>query len=53
MVNPKLVAGKIFVETNISSNGIRNLISKLLKQYGFKTNEFKVYLRADYSELHK
>lgn len=49
---PKLVGNKIYVETNISSNGIRNLLLKLLKKYGYKTNEFKVYLRADYTELH-
>ncbi len=47
---PKLVSGKIFVETNISGNGVRNLILKMLKEYGFKSNEYKVYLRADYTE---
>lgn len=43
----------IYIETNINSNGIRNLIVKMLQQYEFKINEFKVFLRADYTELHK
>lgn len=50
---PKSVGGKIFVETNLNSNGVRNLIIKLLKKYEFKINEYKIYLRADYSELNK
>jgi hypothetical protein len=46
MFEPWIVGGKIFVETHMSSNGFRNLIVKLLKEYNFKINEFKVYLRA-------
>lgn len=52
MTKPKLVSDKIFVETNISGNGVRNLLLKLLKEFGYKTSEYKVYLRADYTELH-
>lgn len=48
---PKKVANKLYVETNQSANSIRNLIIKVLKEYGFKAKDFKVYLRADYSEL--
>lgn len=43
----------IYVETNVNGNSIRNLIIKMLQQYGFKINEFKVFLRADYTDLHK
>lgn len=43
----------IYIETNINGNGIRNLIIKMLQQYGFKINDFKVFLRADYTDLHK
>lgn len=53
MVDPKLVNHKMYVETNINANGIRNLLLKLLKEYGFKVSEFKIYLRADYTDLHK
>jgi hypothetical protein len=37
----------------MNSNGFRNIIVKLLKEYGFRINEFKICLRADYSELNK
>ncbi|WP_335871052.1 hypothetical protein [Bacillus sp. 2205SS5-2] len=49
---PKLISNKIFVETNISGNGVRNLLLKLLKEYGYKSNEYKVYLKADYTDRH-
>ncbi|WP_245566490.1 hypothetical protein [Tuberibacillus calidus] len=53
MNKPKLIGDKIFIETNISANSIRNLVLKLLKEYGSKSSEFKVYLRADYTEMHR
>ena len=43
----------IYIETNMSSNGIRNLIVKMLQQYGMKISDFKLFLRADYSALHQ
>lgn len=43
----------VYIETAISANDIRNLIVKMLQEYGFKIHEFKVYLRADYTDLHK
>lgn len=49
----KKVADKIYIEVNQSSNSIRNLIMKLLKEYNFSINEFKVYLRADYTALNE
>lgn len=51
--NPMKVANKIYIETNQSSNSIRNLIIKLLKEYGFSINQFKVYLKADYTSLNE
>jgi hypothetical protein len=45
------VGEKIFVEINQSGNAIRNLIIKLLKEYDFKISEYKIYFRADYSNL--
>lgn len=53
MRNPKSVANKIYVETNQSANSIRNLLIKILKEYGFKTSDLKIYLRADYTDINK
>ncbi len=50
---PELVANSIYIETNMSGNAIRNLIIKMLKQYGIKLSDYKVYFRADYSSLNK
>lgn len=47
------VGGKIFVEMNQNANTIRNLIVKMLKKYGFKISEYKVYFRADYSSINE
>jgi len=52
MRKPKLIKEKIYVETNINANSVRNLLVKLLKKYGYKTNDFKIYLRADYTDRH-
>ncbi len=49
----KIKDSDIWIETNLSGNGIRNLIIKLLKEYDIKINEFKVFFKADYSELNK
>lgn len=48
----KIEGTDIYVETNLSANGIRNLLIKVLKQYKVSMNSYKIYLRADYSELH-
>lgn len=42
----------IYVETNLSANGIRNLLIKVLNKYNIKLTDYKIYLKADYSELH-
>jgi hypothetical protein len=51
MTKPRKVNGKIYVEINQSGNGVRNMIIKMLKRYGYKISEFKVYCRADYSAI--
>jgi len=48
---PGSVNGEIFIELNQSSNSIRNLIIKLLQEYDFRISDFKVYFRADYTDL--
>ncbi|MTI81254.1 MAG: hypothetical protein FH758_10285 [Firmicutes bacterium] len=47
----RLVSDKIYVEINQSGNSIRNLITKMLKEYGFKISDYKVYFRADYTNI--
>lgn len=49
----KLKSCEIYVETNLSANSIRTLIIRSLKEYKIKLTDYKVYLRADYSDLHK
>ncbi len=51
MRNPKTILNKIYVETNQSANGFRNIIVKLLKEYNFKISEYIIFLRADYTKL--
>lgn len=53
MRRPQSVLDKVFIETNMSGNGIRNLILKMLKAYGLKATDYKVYFRADYTELNQ
>jgi len=48
----KLRGADVFVETNMSANGRRNIIVKMLQKYNMKASEFKVFFRADYSGLH-
>lgn len=52
--SPRKINGlELYVETNFSANFIRNLIIKMLNQYKIPLSEFKVYLRADYTALHR
>ncbi|XOS90970.1 hypothetical protein ACLMAB_19715 [Brevibacillus laterosporus] len=53
MRRPHLILNQVYIEMNMSGNGIRNLILKMLKAYGFKTTDYKVYFRADYTELNE
>lgn len=49
----KLKGANVYVETNMSANGQRNLIVKMLQRYKIKANEYKVFFRADYTSLHE
>lgn len=53
MRKASFINNKIYIEMNQSGNAIRNLIIKLLKEYGFKISDYKVYFRADYSSLNE
>ena len=48
-----MISGSIYVETNMSSNSIRNIIVKMLREYDIKVNDFKLYFRADYTNINK
>ena len=51
--NEKIPGTDIYVWVNLSCNHIRNILRKMLKKYGINFNDYKIFLRADYSELHK
>lgn len=43
----------IYVTTNLSANSIRNIIQRMLRKYNIPLNDYKVYLKADYTGLHE
>ena len=43
----------VFVMTNMSANQVRNVIEKMLRKYGIKINDYKLYLKADYTARHE
>lgn len=50
---PEIIGNKLYVETNMSGNAIRNLIVKILKEFNIKISDYKVYFRADYTNINK
>lgn len=50
--NEKIGDLDIYVWVNLSCNQLRNVIKRVLKKFNFKFESFKIYLRADYTELH-
>jgi hypothetical protein len=48
---PGSINNIIYVELNQSSNSIIKIVKKLLKEFNYNYNEFRIYLRADYTEL--
>jgi hypothetical protein len=50
---PGSINDTVYVELNQSSNSIIKIIKKLLKEFDYNFNEFKIHLRADYTELNK
>lgn len=49
----KVVGTDIYVMTNMSANAVRNVIERMLRKYGFKINDYKLYLKADYTARHE
>lgn len=51
---PREITGtEIYVMTNMSANQVRNVIEKMLRKYGIKINDYKLYLKADYTARHE
>lgn len=50
---PEIIGDKLYIETNMSGNAIRNLIIKILKEFDIKISDYKVYFRADYTNVNK
>lgn len=48
----KIPGTDVYVWVNMSANGIKDLIRKILIEFGIKPSTFYIYLRADYSSLH-
>lgn len=48
----KIKKADIYIETNLSANGIRNLLIKILGKYNIGLSDYKIYLKANYSNLH-
>lgn len=44
---PEYICGAIYVETNLSSNSIKQLIIQLLNEFGFVIDDYVVYFRTD------
>ncbi len=43
----------VYIETNMSSNQIRNVIIKILRKFDLKITDYNIFLRADYTALHE
>lgn len=44
---------KIYINVDFGSNEFRDILVKILKEYNYNVDEFKVFFRADYNPLHK
>ena len=42
----------VYIETNMSSNQIWNVIAKVLRKFDIKITDYNIFLRADYTSLH-
>ena len=51
--SPYKICDDYYVETRVSGNGIKDFVIRIIKAYGYKSTDFSVYFRADFSGLHK
>lgn len=53
LLDPRLLNdSKTYIHTCLSSNAIVGFIKKLIKHFGYNEAGFKIFLRADYKDLH-
>ncbi len=52
MILPIKIMNKIYITTSMSANGYSELIVKMLKEYDYDVEKYKLYFSADYSPLH-
>lgn len=49
--SPQLIKNSdVYVKTTKDANAVRQLVIKMLDKYGFKMDDYKIFLRADYTE---
>ncbi|HBN83638.1 MAG TPA: hypothetical protein DDZ89_07310 [Clostridiales bacterium] len=48
----KIKDTNVYVMTNMSANQIRNVVEKMLRKYEIKVNDYKIFLKADYTARH-
>lgn len=53
MILPMSINGKLYVEGNGSSNAHRNRVLKILNEFDYNVDKYKIFLRADYTEIHR
>lgn len=53
IILPIKILDKIYVTTSMSANGFSELIVKMLKEYDYNVDEYKLYFYADYTPLHR
>ena len=54
LVEPRLLNDKkTYIYTCLSSDATVKLLRKLLEYFNYDVDEFKIYLRADYKDLHE
>ncbi len=53
MILPIKIMNKIYITTSMSANSYSEIIGKMLKEYDFDIEKYKLYFSADYSPLHK
>lgn len=49
----KILGTDVYVMTNMSANQVRNVVERMLRKYGVKINDYKLYLKADYTARHE
>ena len=49
---PIKLLNKVYISTKFDANGFRDMLMKIIKEYNYSIEEFRVYFKADYNPLH-